>query len=138
LSAAILKVRTEEVAELVLVATHPEFMNKGYFRLLLSQIEAHLTTLNVRLLMAPVDPEMASIWSKKLGFSILSNEEKESLLEAHPLVMFQDLTLMQKPLASKQPDPVISTNLVTVTELSDPVVSTNEVIITELSDPVFQ
>ncbi|KAM0930801.1 hypothetical protein ACQ4PT_000718 [Festuca glaucescens] len=136
LSAAILKVRTEEVAELVLVATHPEYRNKGYFRLLLRQIEAHLTALNVRLLTAPVDPEMASIWSKKLGFTVLTNEEKESLLEKHPLVMFQDLTLMQKPLASKQPDPVVSTNQVIITEPSDPVVSTNQVTVTEPSDPV--
>ncbi|KAM0822699.1 hypothetical protein ACQ4PT_071342 [Festuca glaucescens] len=136
LSAAILKVRTEEVAELVLVATHPEYRNKGYFRLLLRQIEAHLTALNVRLLTAPVDPEMASIWSKKLGFTVLTNEEKESLLEKHPLVMFQDLTLMQKPLASKQPDPVVSTNQVIITEPSDPMVSTNQVTVTEPSDPV--
>ena len=34
------------------------------------------------------------------------------------MVMFQDLTLMQKSLASKQPDPVVSTNQVTVTEPS--------------------
>jgi hypothetical protein len=48
---------------------------QGYFRLLLRQIEAHLTALNVRLLTAPVDPEMASIWSKKLGFTVSTNEE---------------------------------------------------------------
>jgi hypothetical protein len=53
---------------------------QGYFRLLLRQIEEHLTTLNVRLLTALVDPEMAPIWSKKLGFTVLSNEEVITLL----------------------------------------------------------
>ncbi|KQK22308.1 hypothetical protein BRADI_1g66400v3 [Brachypodium distachyon] len=116
-SAAVLKVRTEEVAELVIVATCNQFRKKGYFTLLLRQIEAHLKAMNVRLLTALVDPEMESIWSKKLGFTILSGEEKETLLEAHPLVMFEDLTLMQKSLASK-PDPVVARNHVTVGEPS--------------------
>ncbi|CAM0872544.1 unnamed protein product [Alopecurus aequalis] len=141
LSAAILKVRTEEVAELVLAATHHECRKKGYFRLLLRQIEAHLSALNVRLLTAPVDPEMVSIWSKRLGFTILSDEEKEALLERQPLVMFQDLTLMQISLATKQPELVVSTNQVTVTEPTlmqkslatkpELVVSTNQVTVTE-------
>ncbi|KAI4993964.1 hypothetical protein ZWY2020_008277 [Hordeum vulgare] len=116
-SAAILKVGTEEVAELVLVATHNECRKKGYFRLLLRQIESHLTALNVQLLTAPVDPEMVPIWSKKLGFTILSDQEKSSLLEAHPLVMFEGLTLMQKSLAMK-PDLEVLSNEVTMGEPS--------------------
>ncbi|KAL5209953.1 hypothetical protein ABZP36_005576 [Zizania latifolia] len=100
-SAAILKVRTEEVAELVLIATRNECRKKGYFVLLLRLIEAHMKDWNVRLLTAPVDPEMASIWSEKLGYTILSDEQKESLLEAHPLVMFQNLNLVQKSLAGE-------------------------------------
>nr|ABF95287.1 expressed protein [Oryza sativa Japonica Group] len=98
-SAAILKVRTEEVAELVLIATHNECRKKGYFSLLLSLIEAHLKAWNVRLLTAPVDPEMAPIWSEKLGYTILSDEQKHSMLMAHPLVMFANLSLVQKSLA---------------------------------------
>ncbi|KAG0552555.1 hypothetical protein BDA96_01G517200 [Sorghum bicolor] len=98
-SAAILKVRVEQFAELVLIATRSECRKKGYFRLLLKSIEANLRACNVSLLMAPVDPEMAQIWSEKLGFTILSAEEKKSMLESHPLVMFQDLVLVQKPLA---------------------------------------
>nr|CAB3501228.1 unnamed protein product [Digitaria exilis] len=86
-SAAILKVRMEQVAEL------------GYFVLLLNSIEAHLRAWNVNLLVAPVDPEMAPIWSEKLGFTILSDEEKKSMLEVHPLVMFENLLLVQKSLA---------------------------------------
>uniref|UniRef100_A0A0E0CYT1 N-acetyltransferase domain-containing protein n=2 Tax=Oryza meridionalis TaxID=40149 RepID=A0A0E0CYT1_9ORYZ len=98
-SAAILKVRTEEVAELVLIATHNECRKKGYFSLLLSLIEAHLKAWNVRLLTAPVDPEMAPIWSEKLGYTILSDEQKHSMLMAHPLVMFANLSLVQKSLS---------------------------------------
>uniref|UniRef100_A0A0E0KC14 Zinc finger PHD-type domain-containing protein n=1 Tax=Oryza punctata TaxID=4537 RepID=A0A0E0KC14_ORYPU len=98
-SAAILKVRTEEVAELVLIATHNECRKKGYFSLLLSLIEAHLKAWSVRLLTAPVDPEMAPIWSDKLGYTILSDEQKHSMLMAHPLVMFANLSLVQKSLA---------------------------------------
>ncbi|CAN6307089.1 unnamed protein product [Urochloa humidicola] len=98
-SAAILKVRMEEVAELVLIATRNECRKKGYFVLLLKSIEAHLRAWNVNLLTAPVDPEMAPIWSEKLGFTILSDEEKKSMLESCPLVMFENLVLVQKSLA---------------------------------------
>ncbi|OEL36732.1 hypothetical protein BAE44_0002248 [Dichanthelium oligosanthes] len=49
---------------------------KGYFVLLLKTIEAHLRAWDVKLLTAPVDPEMAPIWSEKLGFTILSDEER--------------------------------------------------------------
>jgi len=98
-SAAVLKVRMEQVAELVLIATRSECRKKGYFVLLLKSIEAHLRAWNVNLLTAPVDPEMAPIWSEKLGFTILSDEEKNSMLESHPLVMFENLTLVQKSLA---------------------------------------
>uniref|UniRef100_A0A804LEK9 N-acetyltransferase domain-containing protein n=1 Tax=Zea mays TaxID=4577 RepID=A0A804LEK9_MAIZE len=98
-SAAILKVRVEHAAELVLIATRSECRKKGYFRLLLESIETNLRACNVSLLMAPVDPEMAQIWSDKLGFTILSADEKKSMLESHPLVMFKNLVLVQKPLA---------------------------------------
>ncbi|XP_039786673.1 uncharacterized protein LOC120652806 isoform X7 [Panicum virgatum] len=74
-SAAVLKVRMEQVAELVLIATRSECRKKGYFVLLLKSIEAHLRAWNVNLLTAPVDLEMAPIWSEKLGFTILSDEE---------------------------------------------------------------
>ncbi|KAL6644817.1 hypothetical protein ACP70R_016425 [Stipagrostis hirtigluma subsp. patula] len=93
-SAAILKVRTEQVAELVLIATR-----MGYFVYLLKLIEEHLRRWNISLLMAPVDPEMAPIWSEKLGFTILTAEETKSMLEAHPLVMFENLVLVKKSLA---------------------------------------
>ncbi|CAN6295566.1 unnamed protein product [Urochloa humidicola] len=98
-SAAILKVCMEEVAELVLIATRNECRKKGYFVLLLKSIEVHLRAWNVNLLTAPVDPEMAPIWSEKLGFTILSDEEKKSMLESCPLVMFENLVLVQKSLA---------------------------------------
>ncbi|XP_062216020.1 uncharacterized protein LOC133916390 isoform X2 [Phragmites australis] len=98
-SAAILKVRTEELAELVLIATRRECRKKGYFVLLLKSIEERLRTWNINLLTVPVDPEMAPIWSEKLGFTILSAEEKKSMLERHPLVMFENLILVQKSLA---------------------------------------
>ncbi|PWZ55052.1 Increased DNA methylation 1 [Zea mays] len=98
-SAAILKVRVEHAAELVLIATRSECRKKGYFRLLLESIETNLRACNVSLLMAPVDPEMAQIWSDKLGFTILSADENKSMLESHPLVMFKNLVLVQKPLA---------------------------------------
>jgi hypothetical protein len=51
------------------------FFVQGYFILLLKSIEANLRAWNVSLLTAPVDPEMAQIWSEKLGFTILSAEE---------------------------------------------------------------
>ena len=51
------------------------FFVQGYFILLLKSIEANLRAWNISLLTAPFDPEMAQIWSEKLGFTILSAEE---------------------------------------------------------------
>jgi hypothetical protein len=50
-------------------------LRQGYFILLLKSIEEHLRAWKVNLITAPVDPEMAPIWSEKLGFTILSDEE---------------------------------------------------------------
>jgi hypothetical protein len=59
------------------------FFVQGYFILLLKSIEANLRAWNVNLLIAPVDPEMAQIWSEKLGFTILSAEEVTTLSVAY-------------------------------------------------------
>jgi hypothetical protein len=58
---------------------------QGYFILLLKSIEANLRAWNVSLLAAPVDPEMAQIWSEKLGFTILSAEEVTAFSVAYSL-----------------------------------------------------
>jgi hypothetical protein len=57
---------------------------QGYF-ILLKSIEANLRAWNVSLLAAPVDPEMAQIWSEKLGFTILSAEEVTAFSVAYSL-----------------------------------------------------
>jgi len=63
------------------------FFLQGYFVLLLKSIESHLRAWNINLLTAPVDPEMAPIWSEKLGFTILSDEEVTTFILLHiPLV----------------------------------------------------
>ena len=63
------------------------FFLQGYFVLLLKSIEAHLRAWNINFLTAPVDPEMAPIWSEKLGFTILSDEEVTTFILLHiPLV----------------------------------------------------
>ena len=59
------------------------FFVQGYFILLLKSIEANLRAWNISLLTAPVDPEMAQIWSEKLGFTILSAEEVTTLSVAY-------------------------------------------------------
>ena len=62
------------------------FFVQGYFILLLKSIEANLRAWNISLLTAPVDPEMAQIWSEKLGFTILSAEEVTTLSVAYSYV----------------------------------------------------
>ncbi|XP_049407187.1 uncharacterized protein LOC125870728 isoform X2 [Solanum stenotomum] len=67
-SAGILRIFGQDMAELPLVATRIGSQGQGYFQLLLSCIEKLLAFLNVRRFILPSAVEAMSIWTEKFGF----------------------------------------------------------------------
>ncbi|GAY67249.1 hypothetical protein CUMW_255080 [Citrus unshiu] len=96
-SAGILRVFGQEVAELPLVATSKINHGKGYFQLLFSCIEKLLSFLRVKSIVLPAAEEAESIWTDKFGFKKIDPE----LLSIYrkrcsQLVTFKGTSMLQK------------------------------------------
>ncbi|KAL5986151.1 hypothetical protein ACLOJK_028141 [Asimina triloba] len=75
-SAGILRIFGQEVAELPLVATSKDSQGKGYFQVLFACIEKLLRSLNVENLVLPAAEEAESIWMKKFGFRKMTDDRR--------------------------------------------------------------
>ncbi|KAL2481331.1 Acyl-CoA N-acyltransferase with RING/FYVE/PHD-type zinc finger domain [Abeliophyllum distichum] len=74
-SAGILRIFGQEIAELPLVATRIGNQGKGYFQTLFSCIENLLSFLKVRSFVLPAADEAKSIWTEKFGFNNIPQEQ---------------------------------------------------------------
>ncbi|RZB46567.1 hypothetical protein D0Y65_050551 [Glycine soja] len=74
-SAGLFRIFGRNVAELPLVATSRAHQEKGYFEVLFSCIERLLSSLNVEKLVLPAARDAESIWTKKLGFQKMSEDQ---------------------------------------------------------------
>ncbi|KAI3989608.1 hypothetical protein MKX01_036217, partial [Papaver californicum] len=74
-SAAILRIFGQKIAELPLVATSSEVQGRGYFQALFSCIELLLGYLKVETLVLPAAEEAESIWTTKFGFKKINQEK---------------------------------------------------------------
>ncbi|KAK6144314.1 hypothetical protein DH2020_021134 [Rehmannia glutinosa] len=74
-SAGIVRIFGEEVAELPLVATRADCQGKGYFQSLFFCIEGLLASLNVKDLVLPAADDAESLWRNRFGFEKLGQEE---------------------------------------------------------------
>ncbi|KAL5153412.1 Increased DNA methylation 1 [Glycine soja] len=74
-SAGLLRIFGRNVAELPLVATSRAHQGKGYFEVLFSCIERLLSSLNVEKLVLPAAGDAESIWTMKLGFRKMSEDQ---------------------------------------------------------------
>ncbi|XWS59590.1 hypothetical protein CRYUN_Cryun08bG0135100 [Craigia yunnanensis] len=96
-SAGIIRVFGQEIAELPLVATSIANHGKGYFQLLFCCIEKLLAFLNVKNLVLPAAEEAESIWTDKFGFKKLRpdqlSEYKKSCCQ---MVIFKGTSMLQK------------------------------------------
>ncbi|XP_022742168.1 uncharacterized protein LOC111293619 isoform X2 [Durio zibethinus] len=105
-SAGIIRVFGQEIAELPLVATSFANRGKGYFQLLFSCIEKLLAFLNVKNIVLPAAEEAESIWTDKFGFKKLRpdqlSEYKKSCCQ---MVIFKGTSMLQKQVS---PCPVIN------------------------------
>ncbi|KAG5253247.1 Autoimmune regulator [Salix suchowensis] len=97
ISAGILRVFGEEVAELPLVATRNGDHGKGYFQLLFSCIEKVLAFLNVQNLVLPAAEEAESIWIEKFGFQKIKPEQLSKYRKkCCQMVRFEGTSMLQK------------------------------------------
>ncbi|XWS55912.1 hypothetical protein CRYUN_Cryun09bG0040800 [Craigia yunnanensis] len=96
-SAGIIRVFGQEIAELPLVATSFANHGMGYFQLLFSCIEKLLAFLNVKNIVIPAAEEAESIWTDKFGFKKLRpdqlSEYKKSCCQ---MVIFKGTSMLQK------------------------------------------
>ncbi|PIN21476.1 Histone acetyltransferase [Handroanthus impetiginosus] len=74
-SAGILRIFGQEIAELPLAATRIGNQGKGYFQVLYSCIEKLLAFLKVKRLVLPATDEARSIWTEKFGFRKIPQEQ---------------------------------------------------------------
>ncbi|RDY07306.1 Increased DNA methylation 1, partial [Mucuna pruriens] len=95
-SAGLLRIFGRNVAELPLVATSRVHQGKGYFQVLFSCIERLLTSLNVEKLVLPAAGDAESIWTKKLGFRKMSEDQLSKYLREVQLTLFNKTSMLEK------------------------------------------
>ena len=95
-SAGLLRIFGSTVAELPLVATSREHQGKGYFQVLFSCIERLLSSLNVEKLVLPAAGDAESIWTKKLGFRKMSEDQLSKYLKEVQLTLFNKTSMLEK------------------------------------------
>uniref|UniRef100_A0A9I9CW33 PHD-type domain-containing protein n=1 Tax=Cucumis melo TaxID=3656 RepID=A0A9I9CW33_CUCME len=95
-SAGLLRIFGREVAELPIVATSREHQGKGYFQVLFSCIERLLSSLNVQNLVLPAAEDAESIWTKKLGFRKMSEEQLIKYMREVQLTIFNGTSMLEK------------------------------------------
>ncbi|KDP29214.1 hypothetical protein JCGZ_16603 [Jatropha curcas] len=96
-SAGILRIFGQEVAELPLVATSNGNHGKGYFQLLFSCIEKLLAFLNVQSLVLPSAEEAESIWTDKFGFQKIKPDELSKYRKSCcQMLNFKGTSMLQK------------------------------------------
>ncbi|KAE8692514.1 Acyl-CoA N-acyltransferase with RING/FYVE/PHD-type zinc finger domain isoform 2 [Hibiscus syriacus] len=96
-SAGIIRIFGQQIAELPLVATSITNHGKGYFQLLFSSIEKLLGLLNVKSIVLPAAEEAESIWTDKFGFRKLTPDQlSEYRKNCNQMVIFKGTTMLQK------------------------------------------
>ncbi|GMH10141.1 hypothetical protein Nepgr_011982 [Nepenthes gracilis] len=97
-SAGLLRIFSQEVAELPLVATSKENQGKGYFQVLFACIEGFLSSLNVENLVLPAAEEAKSIWTNKFGFRTMNQEQLSRYTRDLTLTAFNGTSWLEKAL----------------------------------------
>ncbi|EEF42838.1 DNA binding protein, putative [Ricinus communis] len=96
-SAAIVRIFGQEVAELPLVATSNGNHGKGYFQLLFSFIEKLLAYLKVHSIVLPAAEEAESIWTDKFGFQKIKPDQLSKYRKSCcQILTFKGTSMLQK------------------------------------------
>ncbi|XP_020584936.1 increased DNA methylation 1-like [Phalaenopsis equestris] len=95
-SAALLRVFGNHVAELPLAATAKERRGEGFFKILLLKIEEMLSFMKVEKLILPADIHSLPMWVENFGFINMSIEEIREYQMEHRIMMFENTSMLQK------------------------------------------
>lgn len=95
-SAAIVRIFGQELAEIPLVATVGKLQGQGYFQTLFTCIEKLLGFLNVKNMILPSAEEAESIWTNKFGFSRMNLDEIMTCRKNYPVMVFQGTSMLRK------------------------------------------
>ncbi|XP_068646186.1 uncharacterized protein [Aristolochia californica] len=95
-SAGILRIFGQDVAEIPLVATSIENQGQGYFQSLFACIQRLLGLLNVKNLVLPAADEAESIWTNKFGFEKINAEQLQEYTRDSRLMTFQGTSMLHK------------------------------------------
>ncbi|KAI3743466.1 hypothetical protein L1987_61175 [Smallanthus sonchifolius] len=102
-TAGTLRVFSEDIAELPIVATSNCHQGKGYFQLLFTCIERLLSSLKVKKIVLPAAEEAKSIWTKKFGFKTIAPDQLNELRHSCSAMMtFQGTSMLQKEILQAQ------------------------------------
>ncbi|KAG8374192.1 hypothetical protein BUALT_Bualt11G0105500 [Buddleja alternifolia] len=96
-SAGILRIFGQEMAELPLAATRIGNQGKGYFQILYSCIEKLLAFLNVKRFVLPATDDAKSIWTEKFGFEKIPQEQLLNYRKiCWQMITFQGTSMLEK------------------------------------------
>ncbi|KAL5717046.1 hypothetical protein ACHQM5_010127 [Ranunculus cassubicifolius] len=96
-SAGLVRVLGQEMAELPLVATSSDHQGRGYFQSLFTCIERLMGFLNVKNLVLPAAEEAEAIWTDKFGFRKLSLEQMKKYRKDYQMTVFRETPVLYKP-----------------------------------------
>lgn len=96
-SAGLIRVLGQEVAELPLVATSSDYQGQGYFHSLFCCIERLLGFLNVKTLVLPAAEEAEAIWTQKFGFQKMNPDQVTKYTKEYQLTVFRGTAVLHKP-----------------------------------------
>ncbi|KAK4772304.1 hypothetical protein SAY86_014079 [Trapa natans] len=102
-SAGLLRIFGEEVAELPLVATRSNCQGQGYFQSLFACIEKLLASFCVRKLVLPAAEEAESIWTNKFGFEKIAPAELREFRRKYHMMIFEGTSVLQKTVPGPLP-----------------------------------
>ncbi|XP_073066699.1 uncharacterized protein [Primulina eburnea] len=98
-SAGILRIFGQDIAELPLAATRKGNHGRGYFQVLYSCIEKLLAFLNVGTFVLPATDEAKSIWTEKFGFKKIPEEQLLNYKKiCWQMVTFKGTSMLEKPI----------------------------------------
>eukprot|EP00250_Pteridium_aquilinum_P034524 c7702_g1_i1 orf=637-4326(-) len=104
-STAIIRIFGRRLAEMPLVATSATYRGQGFFQMLILNIEQLLGMLQVQHLVLPATGEAEGIWTRKLGFSKLEDEQVQQFESEVQIMMFQGSSMLLKSIPQQPSQP---------------------------------